>query len=247
MSGHSKWSTIKRQKGAADSRRSSLFTKLSRAISIAARDGNDPETNFRLRLAIDRAHAENMPGDTIERARARGSGANAETVEELLYEGFGPGGAALLIRAVTDNRNRTSNEVRAILGRLGGTLAGSGSVRRLFTERGVLVVPRTRWPTDADDLVLHLIDAGALDLRYDAAAVTLLTDPGNLAAVERSLAAHGITGDTTRIERVAQEPRALSAEQFSRLRALINELEAHDDITSVETNAPLDDAGHPRP
>src|ERR671910_2395763 len=165
MSGHSKWSTIKRQKGATDAKRGQLFTKLAREITIAARQGlPDPDSNTRLRLAVDRAKAANMPKDNIERAiqRAAGSG-SGDQYEEVFYEGYGPGGGALMIQVQTDNRNRTVGEVRAVLTRAGGTLGESGSVGWMFDHVGLISLPVDG--DEADEVALVAIDAGAADVQ----------------------------------------------------------------------------------
>ena len=167
MSGHSKWSQIKRQKGANDVKRGAIFTKMGREIAVAARaGGGDPDGNFRLRLAIEKARAANMPADTIKRAieKATGGG-DAVQYEEIVYEGYGPGGVALLVEVATDNRNRTAAEVRSIFTKAGGQLAGSGAVAWQFEQRGVISVPRAG--IDPDEVALLAIDAGASDVETD--------------------------------------------------------------------------------
>src|ERR671910_1128653 len=196
MSGHSKWSTIKRQKGATDAKRGQLFTKLAREITIAARQGlPDPDSNTRLRLAVDRAKAANMPKDNIERAiqRAAGSG-SGDQYEEVFYEGYGPGGGALMIQAQTDNRNRTVGEVRAVLTRAGGTLGENGSVGWMFDQMGVLEIPLSG--ADADELSLVAIDAGASDVQTEEGVVIVYTDPTELHRTREALisAGHEVEG-----------------------------------------------------
>src|SRR5918992_2935302 len=191
MSGHSKWSTIKRQKGATDAKRGQLFTKLAREITIAARQGlPDPDSNTRLRLAVDRAKAANMPKDNIERAihRAAGSG-SGDQYEEVFYEGYGPGGGALMIQVQTDNRNRTVGEVRAVLTRAGGTLGENGSVGWMFDQMGLIEIPVGS--DDPDELSLLAIDAGASDVDVEEGTVAIYTEPADLHRVREAMAASG--------------------------------------------------------
>src|SRR5437762_14275032 len=193
MSGHSKWSQIKRQKGANDAKRGAMFTKVGREIAIAARaGGGDPDGNFRLRLAIEKARSVNMPADNIKRAieRATGSGEN-DQFEEIVYEGYGPGGVAILVEAATDNRNRTAAEVRSIFTKAGGQLAGSGAVAWQFEPRGLIEVPLAG--VDADEVTLAAIDAGAEDVDTDGdETIAIYTSPGELEAVRKRLEAGGV-------------------------------------------------------
>ena len=179
MSGHSKWSSIKRQKGVNDARRGAIFTKMGKEISLAARvAGPDPEANYRLRLAIDKARAVNMPADNIKRAIERAAGADKSVVfEEIVYEGYGPGGVAILVETATDNRNRTAADVRSLFAKSGGQLAGTGSVAWQFEPRGVISV----WlgGSDADDIALLAIDAGAIDVDTSADPLEIATQPGD--------------------------------------------------------------------
>src|SRR5690242_10168113 len=188
VSGHSKWSQIKRAKGAADAKRGQLFTKLGREISVAARDGGgpDPDANARLRLAVQRAREANMPADTIDRAIKRGAGGgDASTLEEIVYEGYGPNGAAILIEAMTDNRNRTVAEIRNAFTRGGGSLGQSGCVAYLFDSRGIISVEPDG--ADPDDVALKAIDAGADDFRVDDDGIEIYTDPTQLETVRAAL------------------------------------------------------------
>src|SRR5215207_5939858 len=188
MSRHSKWSTIKRQKGANDAKRAARFTNVAREISVAARQGGgDPDANYRLRLAIDKARSVNMPADNIKRTidKATGGG-EGEQFEEIVYEGYGPGGVAVLVEAATDNRNRTAAEVRSIFTKTGGQLAGSGAVAWQFEPRGLITVARNG--IDADEVALTAIDAGAEDVDTEADdAIEIYTEPGHLEAVRKSL------------------------------------------------------------
>src|SRR5512146_2708507 len=184
MSGHSKWSTIKRAKGVTDAKRSGVFTKVAREISVAARQaGGDPDANYRLRLAIEKARSVNMPADNIKRTidKATGGG-DAEQFEEIVYEGYGPGGVAVLVEAQTDNRNRTAAEVRSMFTKAGGQLAGSGAVAWQFEPRGLIAVGRGG--IDVDEVTLAAIDAGAEDIETDdAETIAIYTTPHELEAV----------------------------------------------------------------
>src|SRR5213595_1870160 len=188
MSGHSKWSTIKRAKGVTDAKRGALFTKVAREISVAARQGGgDPDANYRLRLAIEKARSVNMPSDNIKRTidKATGGG-EAEQFEEIVYEGYGPGGVAVLGEAQTDNRNRTAGEIRSIFTKAGGQLAGSGAVAWQFEPRGLITIPAKGH--DPDDVALAAIDAGAEDVdTTDQELVEIYTSPGGLEQVRKAL------------------------------------------------------------
>lgn len=237
MSGHSKWSTIKRQKGANDARRGALFTKVAREISVAARSGGgDPDANYRLRLAIEKARAVNMPADNIKRTvdKATGGG-DGEQYEEIVYEGYGPGGVAILVEAATDNRNRTAAEVRSIFTKAGGQLAGSGAVAWQFEPRGLVVVPRAG--LDADDVALMAIDAGAEDVDTDdPEQIDVYTAPADLERVRKSLEAAGLaveSAESTMIARNSVELDAARARQALRLVELLEDLE---DVQRVTAN-----------
>src|ERR1700690_4019349 len=182
MSGHSKWASIKHKKAVVDARRGQQFTKLTRAITVAAREGGgDPDGNPALALAVQKARDASMPKDNIERAIAKGTGegADADQIETVLYEAYGPGGVALLIEALTDNRNRTGADVRHALTKHGGNLGEPGSVSYLFDKRGVVVVDASRY---SEDDLIPAIDAGALDIAVDEDVFEVITEPGNLAA-----------------------------------------------------------------
>jgi YebC/PmpR family DNA-binding regulatory protein len=241
MSGHSKWSTIKRQKGAADAKRGQLFTKLAREISIAARQGlPDPDANTRLRLAVDRARAANMPKDNIERAIQRAAGAGSgDQYEEVYYEGYGPGGAAIMIQAQTDNRNRTVGEVRAVLTRAGGTLGENGSVGWMFDQMGVIEVPIGS--SDPDEVSLVAIDAGASDLDTEDGLIVIYTEPTDLHRVREALTAAGQEVDAAQL---TMRPKTLVApepEAAIKVIRLVEKLEDLDDVQEVFTNIDITD------
>lgn len=241
MSGHSKWSTIKRQKGAADAKRGQLFTKLAREIAIAARQGlPDPDANTRLRLAVDRARAANMPKENIERAIQRASGVGSgDQYEEIYYEGYGPGGAALMIQAQTDNRNRTVGEVRAVLTRAGGTLGENGSVGWMFDQMGIIEVPVG--DADPDELSLVAIDAGASDVEAEDGVVTVYTEPTELHRVREAIAQTGHEIDAAQL---TMRPKTLvSPEPDAAVKVirLVEKLEDLDDVQEVFTNVEISD------
>jgi YebC/PmpR family DNA-binding regulatory protein len=236
MSGHSKWSTIKRQKGANDAKRGALFTKLAREIITAARQGGpDPDANYRLRMAVEKARSNSMPADNIKRAieRATGGGADAEQFEEITYEGIGPGNVAVIIAAMTDNRNRTASEIRSAFNKSGGTLS---TVAWQFEQRGVISLPLDG--RDPDELTLAAIDAGAADVGSpDGGSIEVLTEPADLEAVRSALAAAGYEAEsaelsmepTTTVE-INDEKQAKAVLQF------VERLEDLDDVQNVYAN-----------
>jgi YebC/PmpR family DNA-binding regulatory protein len=244
MSGHSKWSTIKRQKGANDAKRGALFTKVTREIMIAARQGGaDPDANYRLRLAVDKARRPpiNMPSDNIKRAieRATGGG-DAEQFEEIVYEGYGPGGVAVLVEAQTDNRNRTAAEVRSIFTKAGGQLAGSGAVAWQFEPRGLIAIPRNG--IDPDEVALAAIDAGADDVdTEDPDTVEIYTDPTQLEDVRRALESAGIAVDSAESTMVAKQTVELDSAKARQNLRLVEQLEDLDDVQRVTANFEIPD------
>lgn len=242
MSGHSKWSTIKRQKGAKDEKRGQLFTKLAREITVAARSGiPDPDANFRLRMAVQKARAENLPKENIDRAieRATGGGA-ADSYDEVYYEGFGPGGIALMIHALTDNRNRTVGEVRSTLTRAGGTFGESGSVSWMFDHVGHIVVERNE-EMDAEEVALIAIDAGALDVQVEDEAIDVYTEIADLHTVQEALNAAGI--EVASAELAMRPKTMLSPEPDEAVKAIrvIEKLEDLDDVQQVFSNLEITD------
>jgi len=239
MSGHSKWSTIKRQKGANDAKRGALFTKVAREISVAARQGGgDPDANYRLRLAIEKARSVNMPADNIKRTidKATGGG-DAEQFEEIVYEGYGPGGVAVLVEAATDNRNRTAAEVRSIFTKTGGQLASSGAVAWQFEVRGVITVERAG--VDPDDVALAAIDAGAADVDTDADPIEIYTEPSELYAVRKALEDAGITVDDSESAMIAKQTVSLEVDQVRKALRLMDLLEDLDDVQRVTSNVDI--------
>jgi YebC/PmpR family DNA-binding regulatory protein len=237
MSGHSKWSTIKRQKGVTDAKRSAVFTKVAREISVAARQGGgDVDANYRLRLAIEKARSVNMPADNIKRTidKATGGG-DAEQFEEIVYEGYGPGGIAILVEAQTDNRNRTAAEVRSMFTKAGGQLAGSGAVAWQFEPRGFIEVPRAG--IDVDEVTLAAIDAGAEDVDIDdAEMLAIYTAPGELEAVRAALEAAGVPVESAESTMVAKQTVGLDSSKARQALRLIELLEDLDDVSRVSAN-----------
>ncbi len=241
MSGHSKWSTIKRKKGAADAKRGVVFTKLANVISLAAREGGgDPETNFTLRMATDKARAANMPNANVERAIKRGTGelAGENPPEPVSYEAYGPGGVALLIDCLTDNKNRTVSDVRAAVTKRGGSLGEAGSVSYLFESKGILAVPKAG--TDEDELTLAAADAGANDVSDGGTAFEIETDRERLASVRDALAAAGYAVNGAELAKVAKaEIPVTEAKVAEAVIGLVTDLESLDDVTDVFTNADI--------
>lgn len=191
MSGHSKWHTIKRKKGAQDAKRGQEFTKLSNNIAVAAREGEDPDTNFRLRMAIEKAKKSNMPNDNIEKAIARGSGKlGGAQIQEVIYEGYGPGGAAIIVEGATDNKNRTSSDIRTAFTKHGGTMTETGAVSHQFDRRGIITIEAE----DPDAAVLEAMEAGTVDVFTEEGVVTAYTDPKELKSVQTQLEHYAIGG-----------------------------------------------------
>lgn len=241
MSGHSKWATIKRAKGATDAKRGALFTKLSREIITAAKvGGGDPGMNFKLRLAVQRAKAANMPNDNIERAIAKGTGADtAEQMDEILYEGYGPGGIAILVETMTDNRNRTVAEVRHQFSRAGGNLGENGSVAWQFEPRGVISVPVNG--VEADDIALTAIDAGAEDVQVSGDLVEVQTEPTNLEPVRQALETAGVNVESADFAMVPKVLMELDEKVAMQVLRLLDGLEDLEDVMRVYSNADFTD------
>jgi len=241
MSGHSKWSTIKRQKGLTDSKRGAIFTKLSREIIMAAKQGGaDTTMNFKLRLAVQRAKAQNMPSDNIERAIAKGTGVGQEEqLDEITYEGYGPGGTAILVQVATDNRNRTVAEVRHRFSRSGGNLGETGSVGWQFEAKGIISVPVAG--NDPDDIALQAIDAGADDIQVDGDMLEVTTEPSNLESVRKALESSGLTienADFAMVPKVTMDVDVKTQHQALRLLDALEDLE---DVQRVYSNVDFTD------
>jgi YebC/PmpR family DNA-binding regulatory protein len=238
MAGHSKWSSIKHKKGAADAKRGKLFSKLSRAIIVAAREGGpDPAANLALQNAVEKARSYSMPKDNIERAIAKGSGADAESsaFEAVVYEGYGPEGVAVLVEALTDNRNRTASEVRHAFAKHGGNLGTTGGVAWQFERRGVLLVPAGG--VDEDELVLTAADAGADDVRLDGSTYEVTTVPEELREVREALEASGFYVETAELSMVPKTTVPIADEATAkRIVHLVEGLEDVEDVQDVYAN-----------
>ncbi len=237
MGGHSHWSTIKRQKGAADAKRGQLFTRLSREIVIAAREGGgDPDMNSRLRLAIDKAREGNMPADTIKRAIDRGSGGGeGANLEEIMFEGYGPGGVAILVQTLTDNRNRTVSDVRTTLSRGGGNLGESGSVAWQFESKGLISLEVG--DADPEEVALQAIDAGADDVRVEGKFVEVHTVPTDLDKVRRQLADAGVNVAIAELSMIPTNTLPLDEKNANQALRLLDQIEELDDVQKVYSNA----------
>ncbi|MGI8595379.1 MAG: YebC/PmpR family DNA-binding transcriptional regulator [Solirubrobacteraceae bacterium] len=236
MSGHSKWASIKHKKAVVDARRGQRFTKLARAITVAAREGGgDHEANASLATAVQKARDASMPKDNIERAIAKGTGegADADAIESVVYEAYGPGGVALLIEALTDNRNRTGADIRHALTKHEGTLGEPGSVGYLFDKRGVIIVDASRY--DEDDLIAA-IDAGALDIAMDEDVFEIVTEPGELPRVRSALAETGVEVESGELAQVPKSRVPVEEEKAATLMRLIEALEDNDDVNAVHAN-----------
>ncbi|HEY4644135.1 MAG TPA: YebC/PmpR family DNA-binding transcriptional regulator [Bacteroidota bacterium] len=241
MSGHSKWATIKHKKAAADSARGRLFTKLIKEISIAARGGGgDPEGNPRLRFAINTAKANNMPAENIKRAIQRGTGElPGTTYEEIIYEGYGPAGIAVLIEAVTDNKNRTVSEIRHVLERNGGKLGELGSVAWTFQKRGVITVPKQAY--DEDKILTAILEAGAEDMKAEEEYFEITALPENFENVKKSLERGGIKVDTAELQMVPRSTIRVEGKEADQVLRLMEALEDHDDVQHVYSNFDIDE------
>jgi YebC/PmpR family DNA-binding regulatory protein len=240
MSGHSKWHSIKHKKAVVDARRGQHFTKLARAITVAAREGGgDAEGNPSLALAIQKARDASMPKDNIERAIAKGTGEGLDTdnIETVLYEGYGPGGVALLIEALTDNRNRTSADVRHAFNKHGGNLGEPGSVAYLFDKRGVIVVDASRY--DEEDLI-PAIDAGAEDIALDDDVFEVITEPSDLPAVREALVGAGVEIESAELTQRPKSRVPVDEGDAAKLLKLIDALEESDDVGAVHANFDVD-------
>lgn len=240
MAGHSKWASIKHKKKAVDAKRGQLFTKLTRAITVAAREGGgDPDGNPSLALAIQKARDASMPKDNIERAVAKGTGADSdgETFESVLYEGYGPSGVAILVEALTDNRNRTGSEVRHLFSKHGGNLGEPGSVAWTFEKKGEIVVDGGRY---GEDDLLAAIDAGAEDMTLDGDVWEIVTGPTDVAAVRRALEEAGVELQSAELVQRPTTRAPVEEDHVKSLMRLIEGLEDHDDVQAVHANFDVD-------
>jgi YebC/PmpR family DNA-binding regulatory protein len=241
MSGHSKWATIKHKKAATDAKRGKAFTKIIRELSIAARSGGaDPASNPRLRTAIAAAKNENMPNDNIERAIQRGTGTlEGETLEEVLYEGYGPGGVGMLVQVVTSNRNRSAGELRHLFSKNGGNMAETGAVGWMFHRKGDIVVPKEL--ADEDKIMSIVLDAGADDLNDDGSAWEVTTPPEAMEKVREALAKAGINPASAEVAWIPQNYVKLTGAQAQQMLRMVENMEDHDDVQHVYANFDIDE------
>ena len=239
MSGHSKWSTIKREKGAKDAARGALFTKLGNAIALAARGGADPDMNFALRLAIDKAKASNMPMANIQRSVDRGSGKlGGDQIQEVMYEGYGPGGVAILVECATDNLNRTYPEVKLAFSKHGGNIAEKGAVAFQFERKGMIRVPGS-----GDELMMQALEAGAEDMQEEGDESVIYTDPKELAKVRDALVAMDIEVKEAELTFVPNKTVEVTDEATAgKIMRLMDALDACDDVTNTHVNFDIDES-----
>lgn len=239
MSGHSKWSTIKREKGAKDAARGALFTKLGNAIALAARGGADPSMNFALRLAVDKAKAANMPTANIQRSIDRGSGKlGGDQIQEVMYEGYGPGGVAVLVECATDNLNRTYPEVKLAFSKHGGNIAEKGAVAFQFERKGMIRVKGT-----GDELMMQALDAGADDMQEEGEESVIYTDPKELAKVRDALNEAGIEISEAELTFIPNNTVEVTDEAtVGKIMRMMDALEANDDVTNTYVNFEIDES-----
>jgi len=238
MSGHSKWAKLKHSKGAIDAKKSALFTKLGQAIIIAAREGGgDPDANFKLRLAIERAKKANLPKDNIERAIKRGTGEiKGKQIEEITYEAFGPGGAAFIVEALTDNKNRIATNIRIIFSKHGGNLAGKNSVLWMFNRMGVIRVNSDLIEKNKEEWELKIIELGVEDFKEEGQELVIYTSPDNLQKFKEIIEKEGIETDSAKIEWIAKEFIDIDEDKKQKIVAIFEELENDPDVQSYYTN-----------
>jgi YebC/PmpR family DNA-binding regulatory protein len=241
MSGHSKWSTIKRKKGAADAKRGKIFTKLIKEITIAAREGGgDPSANPRLRLAVDNAKASNMPADNIDRAIKKATGElEGVTYQELTYEGYGPGGVAILVEAATDNKNRTVAEIRHLFSKNGGNMGENGSVAWMFDKKGIITLP-SQSKTE-DEIMDIVLEAGAEDLQTEEDFFEIQTALESFEAVRKALLAKNLMIENASLQWIAKNTVTIGSNEAEKVMNLIEALEENDDVQNVYSNADFDE------
>jgi YebC/PmpR family DNA-binding regulatory protein len=240
MSGHSKWATIKHKKAALDAKRGKVFTRIIKEIMIAARNGGDPDANPRLRTAVLAAKGVSMPADNIKRAIMRGSGElDGGQIDELTYEGYGPGGAAIVVEVATDNKNRTVSEIRHIFSKYGGNMGDPGSVAWMFERKGQILIERDK--AKEDDLMTLVLDAGAEDLRGDDENWEIITAPENLHAVQDAIAKAGIPTVSAAVAMLPKNTVPVEGGNVGRLLKLTEALEEHDDVQNVFSNFDIDE------
>lgn len=241
MSGHSKWANIKHKKGKADAQKGQMFTKLAREIMVAVKMGGgpNPEANFRLKIAVQKAKAANVPNDNIQRAIQKAVGdQDANNFEELIYEGYGPGGVAIMMNILTDNRNRTAGDIRHIFAKNGGNMGETGCVSWMFKEKGVLTIEKTNFGMSEDDLLLLALEKGADDVKTDdEEEIEIYTDPANFQSVKEGLEAEGLEFSNAEISMIPETTvEVTDLEQAKYLLRLMDYLDEHDDVQNTYTN-----------
>ena len=243
MSGHSKWATIKRKKAKVDAQRGKVFTRLAREIIVAARQGGgDPDGNIRLKTAIQKAKEANIPNDNIMRAIQRGSGEQGgSSLEEIIYEGYGPGGVAVMLEIMTDNRNRTAGEIRHIFTKNGGNLGETGCVAWMFQETGLILIEKEDNPQDEDDLMLLAIECGADDFKVEEESCEIVCKPGEIQRVRDSLENEGIVVALSEVTMVPQSTVNLESKEAEQMIRLMDALEEHDDVQNAYANFEIEE------
>jgi YebC/PmpR family DNA-binding regulatory protein len=240
MSGHSKWATIKHKKAATDAKRGQMFTKLIKEITVAARNGGNPDTNPRLRTAIDRAKEASMPADNIDRAIKKGTGAlEGVSYEDITLEGYGPGGVAVYVEGLSDNKNRTTSEVRTIFSKNGGNMAGAGSVSWMFEKKGYVVVSKST--IDEDKLMNIVLDAGAEDLVTEDENYGVKTSPADFYKVKKAIEDHKIKTESAEITLIPKSTVKVTGEDAKKVINLVNAIEEHEDVQNVYANFDIPD------
>lgn len=243
MSGHSKWATIKRKKGAADEKKGAIYTKLAKYIQIAAKDGADPDNNSKLKEAIQRAKAQNMPNDSIERAIKKGSGeTGGANWEDVTYEGYGIGGVAVIVEALTDNKNRTAGDVRHYFDKFGGNLGQNGCVSYMFDKKGVIVIDAEETDFDEDEIMEMALDAGAEDMVTNEGTYEITTDPALFIGVTEALQAKGLEFLNAEVAMVPQNYTKLEdPDAIVKFNKMLDMFEENDDVQNVWHNADIDE------
>jgi len=241
MSGHSKWASIKHKKGAQDAKRGKTFTKLIRELTVAAKSaGGNPDTNPRLRLAIQRAKDANMPQNNIERGIKKGTGElEGVSYEEITYEGYGPGGIAIMVEVLTDNKNRATSVIRNIFSKRGGNMAGHGSVSWIFEKKGYIVINRDQ--ITEDKLMSIVLDAGAEDMKTEDTTYAVTTEPAGLDEVKKALEKHSVKLETSEVTSVPKNTISVTGEDAKKVLSLVSELEEQDDVQNVYANFDIPD------
>jgi YebC/PmpR family DNA-binding regulatory protein len=238
MAGHSKWANIKHKKAKVDAQKGKIFTKIGREIMVAVKEGGaDPEANFRLKMVIQKAKENNMPGDNINRAiqKAAGGG-DGSSYEEITYEGYGPGGVAVMLNILTDNRNRTAGDIRHLFSKYGGNLGETGCVNWMFDKKGLIVIENEDGEIDEDELMLAVLDSGAEDIKGEDNYIEIITPPEQLQSVTDTLKENGYVFSTAEVTMLPQNTTSLNQEDGEKMMKLIDALEDHDDVQDVYHN-----------